>query len=217
VSAATTEAAAPVDGSDVVREVITTWAERMAGGESPPTVMALHQFVEHVEQVLEQRLGRLDSSHRIRAAMRRGELDEEEAFFILRFAGRLGYSEAIRRLSPRGPLSRARRWLIRLSGWEWPELSQWDSGKPTWDIVNDRGEINDPTPISILGGLATFFGTSANGTSEELHWGHVRVGGGYLVWRWRSWAFWSPDATPSHPRAFDIVGKQADLRRRQVH
>ena len=40
------------------------------------------------------------SEHSIAAAMARGELTEEEAYFVLRFAGHQGYDKAIRKLSP---------------------------------------------------------------------------------------------------------------------
>lgn len=122
-------------------------------------------------------------SHNVAAAMARGELDEEEAYYVLRFAGRFGYREAMRRLDPKGPLSRARRWLVWIGGWESPELCRWDRGWPAW-----RTDA-DPTPVSLLGHLVTFYGWGAE----------LRVAGGHLVYTRRDGhLYWSPDATPSH-------------------
>jgi hypothetical protein len=90
-------------------------------------------------------------SHTIKAAMARGELTEEEAFFVLRFAGHYGYETAIKRLEGRSLLSRARKWLVWFGGWEVGELCQWDLGWPAWRF--DRGV----TPISFFGHRLTFF------------------------------------------------------------
>lgn len=141
-------------------------------------------------------------SHSIRSAMERGELTEEEAYFVLRFAGHIGYDKAIRRLQPSGP--RFRRWFIHLMGWEPPALSQWDRGCPKWDLFHTiptpQGEkrvLTSPCPVSLFGGRVVCFG-----------WGtQLKLFGGYLVAS-RDYAngfptklYWSPDGTPQHPRA----------------
>src|SRR5688572_18137554 len=72
------------------------------------------------------------SEHSIKAAMERGEMDEEEAFFVLRFAGHLGYSEAIRRLNPDPWWTRLRQWFVKSLGKESPHLLRWDQAQPAW-------------------------------------------------------------------------------------
>lgn len=131
--------------------------------------------------------------HTIKDAMDRGELDEEEAFFVLRFAGRHGYKEAMRRLDTRSRATRLRRWFVTFSGWERPHLMQWDSGAPAFEAKGD------PTPVSLFGRRFVFFGRF-----EEM-----RVAGGWLVFS-RSKCdggtrlYWSPDGTPQHARAVHI-------------
>jgi hypothetical protein len=126
-------------------------------------------------------------SHRIQDAMNRRELDEEEAFFVLRYAGHLGYSEAIKRLRPWSPLKRMRRWLVWFGGWESPELCQWDLGKPAFRINGS------PTPLSFFGHRVTVhrFGVDIDlprrRTRLCVHW---ERGAGVYV-------YISPDCTPS--------------------
>lgn len=134
----------------------------------------------------------------VEAALLKSGLTEEEASFILRFAGRLGYDRAIRRLS--SPWKNLRQWFIWVGGWEWPELSQWDRGKPAWEPMRE-GRIVSPTPVSLFGHRITFFGWGAQ----------VK-----LRWRGRRWIlclsstyrhspldklYLSPDGTPGHPEA----------------
>jgi len=134
----------------------------------------------------------------IKQAMEREELTEEEAYFILRFAGHMGYEKAIRRLE--NPWKRLRRWFVWFGGWERPELSQWDRGAKAWDFFNTysgKRRLNSPTPMSMLGHRITFFG-----------WGlQVKVGKGSFVVASNSAngradrAYWSPDGTPQNPNA----------------
>lgn len=143
------------------------------------------------------------SGHSVEAALARGELSEEEAFFVLRFAGRLGYERAMRRLY--GPWHTWRKWLLWVGGWEHPALSQWDRGVPAWEVFvrrNGRWRIADPTPFSLFGHRVTCYG-----------WGwQVKCFKGYLVWvgrreaaKWR--LYWSPNGTPWHDRARGWIGK----------
>lgn len=126
-------------------------------------------------------------AHTVRDAMQRGELSEEEAYFVLRFAGRMGYKRAMNRLG--SPLKTIRQWVIWIGGWEIPDLMQWDMGKPAWQIGRD------PTPVSLLGHRATFYG-----------WGwQVKVASGWLVYAKPYGLFWSPNGTPSDPRAIRII------------
>lgn len=148
-----------------------------------------------------------DDNHSLAAAVRNSGMDEDQLWFIVRFAAEHGYDKAIRMLSPRSTVSRARRWLVWVGGWESSALSIL-RGEPAWRT--DR----DPFPVSILGHRATFFGASFAGTDVERHWWQVRVAGGYLVGRWRSWLYWSPDGTPGHPDAFNIIGNHCPRERR---
>ena len=144
-----------------------------------------------------------DEPHTIEAALRRGELTEDEAYFVLRFAGRVGYSKAIKRL--KGPLKAARRWLVWAGGWEHPELGQWDRGEPPWEFFT-RGRLNSPTPLSFFGHRITI-----NGCGEN-RWIDLRIGGGYMHARLDGSAvYWSPDATPQHPEAIHFVGRRPHL------
>lgn len=145
-------------------------------------------------------------SHTIAEAMKRGELDEEEAYFILRFAGHHGYREAIRRLTPEGRLWHARRWLIWFGGWERPHLIQWDAGKPAFEMKGD------PTPVGLFGHRFTHYG-----------WGwQLRTRTGFLVYsRARpnrdAEFYWSPDGTPSHPGAVLFYGNERAFRAAQAN
>lgn len=141
-------------------------------------------------------------SHDTTSAMRRGELEEEEAYFVLRFAGRLGYRAAMRRLT--SPTKRLRQWFIWFGGWETPELCQWDMGWPAWKLRLDSGAWRSPTPVSILGHRATWYGWG----------GQARMFGGLLTVSWRpssssGWRlYWSPDGTPDNPGAKCIIGRR---------
>lgn len=138
---------------------------------------------------------RKHESHMAQTALNRGELTDEEAYYILRFAGRMGYDRAIRRLSPGYPWRNLRRWFVR-TGWETPELGQWDGNLPRWRFVErDRytGKLRwfDPFPLTILNRL-TIFG----------RWWHLRCFGGYLVcsneyaYKWPNKLYWSRNGTP---------------------
>lgn len=136
--------------------------------------------------------------HTIQAAMDRGELSEEEAYFVLRFAGRIGYSKTMRRL--RHPIKRIREWLIR-TGYETPELCQWDLGWPAWKW--EKG----PFPLSFLGSRVVINGPDNN------KWIEFRVNGGRFMISWnRTWdhnekektwwsVYWSANGTPWDKRS----------------
>lgn len=130
-----------------------------------------------------------DITHTIAAAMSLGELSEEEAYFILRFAGRRGYTNAIRRMDPRTTLSRIRRWFVWVGGWEPASLLQWDRDYKAW--MFDR----DPTPVSVFGHRITF----------QSKWVEIKIGGGWLVLHHADRnVYWSPNGTPQHPRAIHL-------------
>jgi hypothetical protein len=134
--------------------------------------------------------------------MSRGELTDEEAFFVLRYAGRMGYRRAIKRLSPGYPWQQWREKVVWFGGWESSELTQWDRGAPAWRIRSRceyTGKVrwHDPFPLRLFNRL-TFFG-----------WGwQLRIRRGYLCFS-KTYAyeafpdklFWSPDGTPQNPRA----------------
>ena len=132
-----------------------------------------------------------------------GELTEEEAYFVLRFAGRAGYSRAIGALTdvavPSGRLRRLVRRRIWIGGWEHPELLQWDKGLPAFEPVRD-GKVRSPYPIKI--GPLTLYGWGAN----------LDVPGGCLVASWGRRSGWpvevyiSPNGTPHHPNVRWIAG-----------
>lgn len=134
------------------------------------------------------------SEHSIRAAMRRGELDEEEAYFLLRFAGRIGYTAAIRRLNPDPWWTRARQWVIKFLGAEPPHLSRWDSGMPKWDARHGV------MPVMLFGRRVT------------IQWFGVDVGRLCIHWRQsvrgpvRLRVYVSPDGTPGSATRW-IVGQ----------
>jgi len=119
-------------------------------------------------------------------------------YFVLRFADRVGYKAAIKRLTGK-PLRDLRRKIVWFGGWESPELSQWDRGVPAWDIFardhrseKPRRRITNPFPLTILSVL-TCYG-----------WGwNLRLGRGYLVYSsyetGRRRCYWSPNGTPQHP------------------
>jgi hypothetical protein len=136
-------------------------------------------------------------------AMEKSGLTEEEAYFVLRFAGRLGYERAIRRLS--SPWKTLRQWVIWVGGWEHPELSQWDRGVPAWELtrVDHKGRrcLVDPTPVSLFGYRITFFGW---GVQARIRWGGRRL---YLTLS-RTYRhgpidklYLSPNGTLQHPQA----------------
>lgn len=131
--------------------------------------------------------------HTLDAVLRRGELTEEEIYFVLRLAGHLGYDKAIERLE--GPRA-LRHWLIWTGGWEPGLLSQWDQGRPTWEIFRN-GRLQSPTPVSLFGHRITF----------HREWIDVRVAGGYLHIA-PGKVYWSPNATPGHPEAIHFVGRR---------
>ena len=153
-----------------------------------------------------QERDRMMSAHTIQAAMWRGELTEEEAYFILRFAGRMGYSKAIKRLS--NPIKNIRQWFIWIGGWEYSELSQWDRGKPAWQPIEERQgkkRLQDPTPISLFGHTITVFD----------RWFEIKCFGGSLNVMFPNyhnadhWVYWSPNGTPQHPDAKVLIPKKA--------
>jgi hypothetical protein len=126
-------------------------------------------------------------SHTVADAMARRELTEEEAYFVLRFAGHYGYKNTMDRFH--SPLKRLRKWFVWVGGWEEPELSQWDRGEPAWKLSRD------PMPFSLFGHRVTFYG-----------WGwSAKVGKGWLVWSRSSGLYWSPNGTPSHPDVIRIA------------
>lgn len=164
-------------------------------------------------------LDRSQESHDPYTAVERSPLSPEEIYFIIRFAERMDYSKAIKRLTPGYPFSVWREWLVWIGGWERAELSQWDRGLPAWDVWRDRVDwlpdepiwkayirrltaFNDPFPLSILGHFVTFYGWGVTVSFERLQqgWGHLtlseaRRGDGF------SKLYWSPNGTPQHERA----------------
>jgi hypothetical protein len=137
-------------------------------------------------------------NHSIESAMKRGELTEEEAYFVLRFAGHCGYKKAMQRLKAKPLWKRALTWLLYVGGWAHPELSQWDRGAKAIEIFrrDHKGKlrIQDPTPISFCGHRFTHFG----------NWFQIRIKRGVIVvvnhefWRGSLYAYWSNDGTPPH-------------------
>jgi hypothetical protein len=81
-------------------------------------------------------------------------------------------------------LKRVRRWFVWFGGWEranggWQLRIEYATGRKGWV---------HPTPVSILGHRATFFG----------HWMQVRWVGGWLVIDWRErHAYISSNGTPN--------------------
>lgn len=127
-------------------------------------------------------------SHTIESAMSRGELDEEEAFFVLRFAGHLGYREAIRRLNPDPWWTRLRQWFVKFLGAEKPHLMRWDNGAKAWDAKHGV------MPIMLFGKRITiqWFGVDIEVPKTRLciRWRDKHTGP-------RSWrVFLSPNCTP---------------------
>ena len=127
--------------------------------------------------------------HNINAAMKRQELTEEEAYFVLRFAGQIGYHKAIRRLKGRW-LHHIRRWVVWFGGWESAELLQWDEGWPRWHFRTIMGHHRiGPWPMALFGHRIVLFG----------HWMQWRWGGGYMTLDLRlRYCYWSPNGTPQH-------------------
>jgi hypothetical protein len=148
----------------------------------------------------------MGESHTVQAAMERGELTEDEAYFVLRFAGRVGYDKAIKRLAGR-PLHKLRKWLVWFGGWEHPELSQWDRGVPAWEFRR-RNEFSgkvrwlDPFPLSLFGGRVTFFSW---GFQVKVRRGWLVASGAYAN-SLPTKLYWSPNGTPQHERARFFVG-----------
>ncbi len=134
------------------------------------------------------------SDHSVAGAMSRGELDEEEAFFVLRYAGHHGYKEAMRRLMPWSRFKRVRRWLVWFGGWEAPELSQWDRGAKAFEIKGS------PFPLSFFGGHVTL---QRFGVDIDVPFRRTR-----LCIRWRDGfrVFVSPDCTPGSATTW-IIGR----------
>lgn len=134
-------------------------------------------------------------SHTIANAVKRGELTEDEAYFILRFAGRMGYDNAIKKLTPWH--HRLRQWFLWIGGWECPELMQWDAGRAAFEPRRPDGRWRSPYPVTILNRVTLFGG-----------WGQVRVGRGFVTWVSRDrMLYWSPDGTPSNPAARFLIGR----------
>lgn len=142
-------------------------------------------------------------NHSIESAMRREELTEEEAYFILRFAGRVGYDRAIKKLC--NPWKNVRQWFVWVGGWENTEIGQWDRGKKAWEIfarVGKKLRLREPYPISFFGHRITLFGR-----------GHfsLKFMGGYLCasheysYAWPNKLYWSPNGTPDHKRAIFLL------------
>jgi hypothetical protein len=144
--------------------------------------------------------------HTIAAAMRRKELTEEEAYFVLRFAGHMGYERAIRLLSARNPLRLFRRWLVYISGWETPELMQWDMGVPAWKLrlqVGDNAILARPWPVAMFGHRFKIFSYGLS-----IHLPNKRI---LCITHLPTWAIYtSPDGTPSHRRAHYYLGRRED-------
>lgn len=149
-------------------------------------------------------------NHSIKSAMDRGELTEEEAYFVLRFAGHLGYDNAMKRL--KDPLKVLRRKLIHFQGWEPPELMQWDSGYPPFipfRVYDNRLKWKDPSPLNLLNRITMFRIEPENYFIPE--WIDIRLMNGYLCINLKSKCiYWSPDATPQNPRAVCIVNLNND-------
>ncbi len=117
--------------------------------------------------------------HTIEAAMALGELDEDEAYFILRIAGHLGYDKAQKRML--SPVSRLRRWLIWIGGWEVPSLIQWDQGEPAWKIKG-----RDPFPISLFGHRISIFSDWISISLKELQ-GEIVIKSTGEVYFWQDY------------------------------
>ena len=146
--------------------------------------------------------------HTIPAALEVTGLTEDEAYFILRFAGRVGYMKAIARLDGR-PLHQLRKWFVWIGGWEHSALSQWDRGKPAWEPIGEKGQWRSPTPISFFGHTITIYGRSFD----------VRIFSNTLVIHkpdhLGGWGvYFSPDSTPSHPQARFWIDQRGYSQRR---
>lgn len=129
---------------------------------------------------------RTSHKHTVAEAMAMTQFDEEDVYFLVRFAGYHGYSRAMRRLSPNRLRDFRQKYLVWFGGWESPELCQWDLGWPAWRITRN------PYPLTIFGLLTLFSG-----------WGQLKIGRGYLVWPGKHQGggiYWSPDGTPCHKR-----------------
>jgi hypothetical protein len=120
---------------------------------------------------------------------------------------------------------RLRQWLIWFGMWEDPRRSG-RGLRPLRgaDERHRRGWLRDPTPVSILGHRATFFG-----------WGiQVRLGRSWFVWcfrrfgeRWRGKAYVSRDGTSArahlwfwgepHEVRKAVVEHEREIRERDRH
>lgn len=139
--------------------------------------------------------------HSLQEALNRVNLTDEEMYFILRFADRLGYDRAIKRLTPGHPWQTIREWFVSI-GWEKPELMQWDGGCPRWvifsrDCYTGKVRFHDPFPLSFFGHRITFqsFGVTIRLRrrsylcfTSDFHAGFPNK------------LYWSPNGTPCHER-----------------
>jgi hypothetical protein len=139
--------------------------------------------------------------HTIAAAMGRKELSREEAYFVLRFAGHMGYEKAMRRLV-KHPL---RHWLFWVGGWEEPELSQWDMGLPAWQPfrrIGDNHLWRSPFPLAFFGSRLVFHSGFID----------VRCLGGVVVIHWRPsrGVYWSRTGQPHHKSTIQLIGRYTE-------
>ncbi len=137
--------------------------------------------------------------HTVAAALARGELSEDEAYFVLRFAGHVGYSQAITRLKGAPWWSRARRWLVWVGGWEQPELSQWDGGHKAWELRNAwNGKWANPTPVALFDHRVVVQGWGWQLRGRRGYWVYSHHGSGRDV---PPRFYWSPNGTTWHKQA----------------
>ncbi len=127
-------------------------------------------------------------------------LTDDEVYFILRYADRLGYDKAIERLSPDPVWVKVRHWFIRIDGWESSHLAQWDKGAPAFEWRDsETNEILSPTPINCFGGFLTI-----NDPGIEIALENIRPRWGFLCLT-RTYGnkpldklYWSPNGTPNY-------------------
>lgn len=160
--------------------------------------------------------GRAGERHSAIVALERTPLEDEEIYYIIRYAERLGYDKAIKRLTPGNPLQKFRRWLVWIGGWERAELSKWDRGVPHWDIwradayyrpganrvVRFFRHIRDPRPISLFGHFLSMVNWDLTISLENLRsgWGFFCLTSSY-AYTLPDKLYWSPNGTPCHERA----------------